>query len=280
MPIETVEDLFRTLRATVTTYAGAVPITKKPYRGTAFFPGGFGVWRYDPSVDAPVFPKGGNDFVGHNFDGTDSQDERDVEDIDELDTQTWKGLIKHLDNPNLQLRRNQCFFTNALMGLRPGRSVGTIRGNDAYYSQCERFLEIQITATRPRLVVVLGIETIDRFRAISPQLRAAWRTEDTLESIAGRGVSVLEAEFGGHRCIAQSCRTPVPARSAKQRIGKTRLRSGREFWARGWSDRANMLASSRLCVWVIWLADAVRPNRNVGSTNPQLLEIQSPSSTQ
>ena len=65
-----VADLFERMESTVTAYGpGAVKVHRR-VDGTAFFPGGIGLWRgLEPYGDAlPNFPRRPIMILGHNFD--------------------------------------------------------------------------------------------------------------------------------------------------------------------------------------------------------------------
>ena len=49
-------------------YPAGVVAVPQPIPGTAFFPGGYGLWRPDASEPLPPFPKRGVMVLGHDFD--------------------------------------------------------------------------------------------------------------------------------------------------------------------------------------------------------------------
>jgi hypothetical protein len=221
-------ELFRAMKRIVTTYPsganpdgsewGVQPIQEPfPYlKGTAFFPGGYGVWRADPTMLAPSIPVGGTLFVGHNFDGTESKAKSDnrAGRIDELDSETWQGMFTILGDLRLKLEYDRCFFTNALMGERIGEASGAVRvgrGVDGrrYLRQCEAFLRLQIRWTKPRVLVVLGAHTIDRFRAISRDLHTAWRGLGSLVKIDAAAASIIGTTIDRHYCTVVIIPHPV-----------------------------------------------------------------------
>lgn len=247
MRARTVNELFRAMKRIVTTYPsgtdpdgsewGVRPIQEPvPYlKGTAFFPGGYGVWRTDPTLPVPLIPVGGPLFVGHNFDGTESKEKSDDRPgrIDELDSETWQGMFTILGDLQLRIHYDRCFFTNALMGERIGEASGAVRvgrGADGrrYLHQCESFLRLQIRWARPRVLVVLGAHTIDRFRAICPELHAAWRGLGSLVKIDAAAATVIAATIDGHCCTVAIVPHPAAWPNRKgydigaDRIGKLR----------------------------------------------------------
>jgi hypothetical protein len=244
MRTRSVDELFRAMKRVVTTYpCGAnadgskwgVRSIQEPFpylKGTAFFPGGYGVWRADATMPAPSIPVDGTMFVGHNFDGTESEAKKDdgPNRIDELDSDTWQGMLAILGDLELKIAYDRCFFTNALMGERIGEAAGSVRvgrGADGrrYLHQCEAFLRLQIRWTRPRVLVVLGAQTIDRFRAISHDLHLAWRGRGSLVKIHGASASIVGATVDRHSCTVVIIPHPVawPNRKGYD-VGADRIR--------------------------------------------------------
>lgn len=132
--------------------------------GTACFPGGSGLWRGD-CYRGPLlklFPESPVMFIGHNFDSIEAHDQA-MEQGGEVATQFWKTLkafLRAADN----LNPAECFFTNALMGLKPGTADGPMPDCDGYRLQCQRFLRRQIDIVRPRSIIILGGDAEDQLR--------------------------------------------------------------------------------------------------------------------
>jgi uracil-DNA glycosylase len=138
----------RDVRQTGSTLAGLIP-------GTAFFPGGSGLWRgVENGGQLPTeFPDAPVMFVGHNFDSCRAF-KKAFAAGGEAGSQFWGKLLAILDAASLPPER--CFFTNALMGLKPGSATGSMPSVRRYREQCERFLRKQIEIVRPSAVVALG----------------------------------------------------------------------------------------------------------------------------
>jgi hypothetical protein len=67
--------------------------------GTAFFPGGDGLWKPHPGDD-PAFPIGGVLVLGSDFGDVvsyDTQFERDIAYRQEIEGARWRGLLKRVD---------------------------------------------------------------------------------------------------------------------------------------------------------------------------------------
>lgn len=63
-PLHPIETLYQLLDIFGPHHAGVVPITKH-IGGTAFFPGGSGLWGTQPGAPFPPMPIGGVMIVGH-----------------------------------------------------------------------------------------------------------------------------------------------------------------------------------------------------------------------
>ncbi|HEX8034436.1 MAG TPA: hypothetical protein VF510_11340, partial [Ktedonobacterales bacterium] len=113
-----IERLFTLLDQVVAPYpAGVVPVWAR-IGGTAFFPGGAGLWGTAPHQLLPPMPVGGVMVLGHNFDcetGFAASLHRGGEN---LNGPTWRTICSVLRQAGIALE--QCFFTNAYMGLNAG----------------------------------------------------------------------------------------------------------------------------------------------------------------
>jgi hypothetical protein len=152
-----VADLFKMMESTVTAYGpGAVKVHRR-VDGTAFFPGGIGLWRgLEPQGSAPShFPRCPIMILGHNFDkvaGLDASWRRGVE---VMGGATWLILRRYLETAKVD--KLDCFFTNVFVGLQPDKSPGKVNAGEEYFEQCRDFLRQQIARVKPRLVATLGI---------------------------------------------------------------------------------------------------------------------------
>jgi hypothetical protein len=153
---------------------GVIPIRSMKIIGTAFFPGGPGLYLDGRDLHAVDFPVGGAMILGHNFD-SEAAFNRAAEQRDEaLKYGTWGGLLRLLNAAAVPLE--QCFFTNAFMGLCEGADNQKYSGREdaAFRAVCLAFLKMQIAAQRPRLIVTLGSYVPPLLASASPDLDA-WR---------------------------------------------------------------------------------------------------------
>jgi uracil-DNA glycosylase len=96
-------------------------------------------------------------FVGHNFDslrGYEASRERGGE----VGGQFWSRLLRILQAADL--RPEACFFTNAHIGLKPGKATGAMPSVPGYRTQCQAFLDRQVEIVKPSAVVALGTQAI------------------------------------------------------------------------------------------------------------------------
>jgi hypothetical protein len=128
----------------------------EPIHGTAFFPGGHGLWRgLEPHGPLPErFPENAVMVVGHNFDSVRGYRLSLERGIELVKNPTWAKLREYLAFADQSLE--QCFFTNALMGLQPEKSRGPLKTTDRFRSECRLFLGEQITIVHPIAIVALG----------------------------------------------------------------------------------------------------------------------------
>ena len=155
---DTVSQLLREMNDFVSDYGTLKPTnTSLPtiIQGTAFFPGGSGLWRgREPFGALPeYFPEDSLMVVAHNFDKESSYLKSIVRGREELHG-FWDRLIAYLDAARLEPQ--QCFFTNALMGLQPAKATGSMDASPFFREQCRSFMNRQIEIIRPRRIAILG----------------------------------------------------------------------------------------------------------------------------
>jgi uracil-DNA glycosylase len=101
-------------------------------------------------------------FVGHNFDSIEAHG-RAVKVKGEANSTFWGNLKDFLANAG-PLDPADCFFTNALMGLKPDKPDGTMPDRSGYREQCQRFLVRQIEIVAPTAIITLGGEAAVQLR--------------------------------------------------------------------------------------------------------------------
>lgn len=108
-PISDTARLFEGMRDVEPYPTGTEAVTTQ-LRGTAFFPGGAGLWREGPAGELPTMPCGGVMVVGQDF-GTKATFLRLMPLGGEAESPTWRPLRVLLSKAGISL--NECFFTNA-----------------------------------------------------------------------------------------------------------------------------------------------------------------------
>jgi uracil-DNA glycosylase len=143
--------------------------------GTAFFPGGYGLWNTQPGVPLPQMPVGGVMVIGHNFD-SEAGFERSFSHAGEnLKGSTWRNLLAFLEQ--VEILPEWCFFTNAYVGLQSGdHAIGPFPGerNPEFVCWCQNFLLEQVKLMQPRLILTLGAYVPSFLAPLSPELRHVW----------------------------------------------------------------------------------------------------------
>lgn len=175
---------------------GVLPVPEA-IRGTAFFPGGFGLLVSAPGSELPSFPFGGLMVLGHDF-HSEAGYRRSLERNGEsLSQPTWRNLLRLLAQAAIPTA--DCFFTNFFMGLRQGTiTTGVFPGSksEPYVEHCRRFLLRQLEVQRPRLLLTLGIHTPVLVAPMSPEL-APWRIRQGLKYLDASGPIQRRASFVG-----------------------------------------------------------------------------------
>ncbi|PYS46692.1 MAG: hypothetical protein DMG13_29440 [Acidobacteria bacterium] len=133
-----VDLLWRALLGVAPYPPGVEPVSER-IRGTAFFPGGHGLWMPDPMIGPPDMPIGKVMVVGQDFHSLRNYKES-LSLGCSIRNATWRNLLPLLKAAGI--RPNDCFFTNAYMGVRSDeRSTGRFPGSrdDAFTKRCHRF---------------------------------------------------------------------------------------------------------------------------------------------
>lgn len=174
--IETVENLFTKMDELVPTSLYPAEVLPIPGRisGTAFFPGGAGIYLERRDRSTVEFPFGGVMILGHNFDSEEGFKKSLQRGREVVTRGTWGQLLKLLKDAGIPF--DQCFFTNAFMGLCEGDDNKQYRGRDdpEFRAACLRFLKAQIEIQRPRFILTLGLHVPPLLACASPDL-TAWK---------------------------------------------------------------------------------------------------------
>ena len=167
--IDVVNQLLHALAESVTTYHPEVRPTGTTFAllvaGTSCFPGGAGLWRGEENGgDLPgTFPHDPVMFVGHNFDSQRAY-AASIQRKGEGKGVFWQRLLGMLRVAGLA--PEDCFFTNALMGVKPGSATGPMPSVPGYREQCRTFLAKQVEIVKPRALVALGVKAEEYVRCL------------------------------------------------------------------------------------------------------------------
>ena len=176
---------------------GVVPVPKR-MAGTAFFPGGSGLWGTEPNKPLPAMPIGQVMILGHDFGceadfyppmGTQGED---------LKGSTWRNLLWLLEQ--VDLAPGICFFTNLYMGVRTGNTkvTGRFPGSRCprFVQLCQTFLTHQIATQRPRLILTLGVHVPSILAPLSPDL-SGWKRCKRFQDLDGEDRALIpQVNFG------------------------------------------------------------------------------------
>lgn len=190
-----VEDLFAMLNSVEPFPKGVVALDGR-IAGTAFFPGGCGLWNTAKGRPMPAMPMHGVMVLGQDFNSEvgfrESLEKGGEVSIDSLgrghsSLPTWSTTIKTFSDFGIPLQR--CFFTNAYMGLRDDpKNTGRFAGSksNGFVERCRAFFRLQLDAQQPRLILSLGAWVPQFLAPISEQLDQ-WRGASSLVAIDAVG---------------------------------------------------------------------------------------------
>jgi uracil-DNA glycosylase len=188
-------ELLRLVKRVAPYPPGIVPV-KQLIAGTAFFPGGNGLWSAQNDGCFADFPFGGIMILGHDFGTLDSQ-RKSLELGHERECSTWKNMMPFLESAGVSL--SDCFFTNFYMGLRESTQItGKFPGaNDsAFVQRCQNFLSRQIQFQKPRAILMLGTWVPSLLAPLSREL-APWLKAKSFSRIDQAGGLITHCRFLG-----------------------------------------------------------------------------------
>lgn len=178
---------------------GMYPISTM--KGPGFFPGCIGTIKKNIPLENLAIM-----LVGQDFDTEANHQKIDAEKGEVEKNTTWRNLKRLLDEINID--PEQCFFTNAYMGLRPnsgketkkntGTSPAAQKGAEAFAKECYEFFKTQLRTIQPKLVLVLGKETAKFMAKAFPTSFFHWENIDTLKKLYEKEEAVFaDLEFEG-----------------------------------------------------------------------------------
>jgi uracil-DNA glycosylase len=186
-----VERLFELLSQFGDYPAGVVP-TNGRIQGTAFFPGGSGLWATRAGQPLPPMPIGGVMVLGHNFDSEKGFADSRARGIEHINGPTWGTLRKLFNCAGIPMER--CFFTNAFVGLKAGSDPnGAFPGaqDRDFVRRCQNFLLEQICMQQPQLILTLGVHAPQVLAPLSPELASVWKRSSTFRELDDRSAALV-----------------------------------------------------------------------------------------
>jgi uracil-DNA glycosylase len=211
-------------------YPTGVLRIREPIPGTAFFPGGYGIWNPTGSRELPPFPVGGVMILGQDFHSEAGYLASLACGAESSNQPTWRNLIALLSE--VGLAPSDCFFTNAFMGLRVGdATTGPFPGasDPEFVAHCRWFLARQLQVQQPSLVVTLGIYAPGILAPLSPEL-GSWAGARGLKHLDATGPlceGVTFPDVPGLRTVAVALTHPS-LRAFNVRHRRYRGRTGNE----------------------------------------------------
>ena len=120
-------DRFFRLASQIGPYPPGTEAVPARISGTAFFPGGSGIWRESVEPSMPPLPTGGVMVIGQDFHSRERYLESARQGYESTSDPTWRELRRLLSEAGVAER--DCYFTNAFVGLRTdGTVIGEFAG--------------------------------------------------------------------------------------------------------------------------------------------------------
>ena len=195
--------LWREMQSTVVTYPDGVGAVPEPIEGTAFLPDGYGLWR-DLGSTMCAFPTEQIMIVGQDFNSRAAYEEARLIGTETQTSPTWRNLISILSS--VEVAPERCFFTNVYMGLRDGGpETGRFAGasDPGFVACCLQFFERQLEVSRPRLILLLGLEPL---RVLS---RSLLTLPAPATLTASAGIYDAASRAGGSSAVVSRADTPI-----------------------------------------------------------------------
>jgi len=143
-----------------------------PLKGSAFFPGGNGLYYENETKEHEIKYM----IVGQDYDNEEKYDNLlKTEHQSEVskNNSTWRNLLILLKDCNIPF--NQCFFTNAFMGLRAkatkntGRSILFQKRFEPEFKTHSLFFQKQVKLIKPKVIIAMGAHLPGYFARCYPQ---------------------------------------------------------------------------------------------------------------
>lgn len=172
-----IEELFK--KSLKLNYPETMKCVEGEVKRTSFFPGGNG------TIKNCKFPYNGIMIIGQDWGNEKGFEEaKKQKDGEELKNPTWKYLLTFLYE--LNIKRDECFYTNAIMGVRKGDKKPTGKSpafkDSMFIKECQNFFLYQIEIQKPRAIFVLGLRVAEFLSETSDELKD-WKNIKNFKSI-------------------------------------------------------------------------------------------------
>ena len=157
-----------------------------------FFPGGRGTFAKGNIIKGKKVMVLGNDY--------DTLENFNKGEEDHNINPTWRGIKQLLEELGIALE--DCFFTNAYLGLRKEgkqegkRNTGAVSRNANYRNSCIDFLRTQIETVQPQIILALGKEPLKA-------LACAYQEHSSLKRKANLSATAILNDTGRLREIIE-----------------------------------------------------------------------------
>jgi len=164
-----------------------------------FFPAGRGTFlENDENISSKEIM-----ILGQDFDCKDNYDKTDKNKTEgSKKNATWRNLLSFLEDlKEVRIVPENCFFTNAIMGVRKG-DKGTGKSpafnDENFISECREFFLYQLQIQKPKAIFVLG-KYVAEFLAPLSKSMSCWQSIENFAEVDyhNKNYMVLGAEFEG-----------------------------------------------------------------------------------
>jgi hypothetical protein len=192
-----VDYLFRIAKGLTYPEKFAVPILERLDR-VAFFPGGKGTTDSSDNISGKPFMFVGQDFdCDQGFEATQAIKEEDINKV-----ATWRNIQWVFKTDKIQCK--DCFFTNAIMGLRvsdnaSGKSPAF--KDPSFIEENQNFFKKQIQIQKPKVIFALGIHVAKFLSGTSESLLRLSEIK-SFSDLDQKGMALVShVDFDGHICV-------------------------------------------------------------------------------
>lgn len=202
--INTPQQLFDQAKELIPYPTGHKMVHMPQMKTIGFFPGGSGLWEGNGTLAEKDVLILGQDFGNQaTYEAFEEKEEnKTARSEDPAENETWRNLLILLKALGIDPAR--CFFSNVFMGLRSGnaRAAGTyLKERDSFYSENIAFLQTQLRAIQPRLIILLGKQPVLAFQNAFPEALSAWAGFDSMKELLNERGPITEVKILGKKVI-------------------------------------------------------------------------------